>query len=398
MNSFILGILNELPERLAQYKLANKLQPAADTPNDMKYTTGIELTHKLESMTELEFVGNFTTHLYNVYACSHGLSAIQVFYDYTVDDIERSKTIMSMFNSFIILETICFYLYFALYSVPQFREEQAKLKDKTKKVEKRDHMINYTMKWMLIIGISLTVIVLLNVSTQRRERIGLYNNEIMLNNATTVKQESIIAFDTTIESIKTGQLLNIPQGSAILDRLDVNIYALDAFKENIGLFDTKRLVSIGPGFDAEYLRDKLVEIIDANSKCNALLFGADLKMPFPSYEIAIYMFLLIIVIVSLVMITMTLEPFDNLQKIKYWRKMLENKSRMQKGYLWLTPQKNGIESNLGESTDLIIKILALIMIPLSTFLFTSQILQSTTTLSTALYGSTLYRNSLTYTI
>jgi len=417
MKDLVITVLTDLPSRLNEMKNDNNDSEAIDY-RDIKYITGKELISKIENMNNRQFVGNYFTHVYNLYACSNGLYKLHEFYDYTVRDIEKGKLILSLFATLVMLEGILFTSYFALSTLPEFSKQKLDLqkkldnaessKDKNRKEIKtlqlklRDLNVSYAMKYLIIAAVLIVTVILLMVSAQRRERIGMYNYDIMRKNGDILKQSSLNLLNQTLEEINRGSLLALPQNSsifpAIKDTAD-RTYIIDAFKDNMMLFDAKKKVEIGE-LDGKYFRDLLVDIIESHDKCNSLLFGANINMPFPVYEVSIYVFLVIVVAVCLFVVTQKLKPGAQLKNIRFWKQVQNNKIRgieIDKCDLAKSFTTEDLD-DIGGDSDLVVKMLALMLIPIATLLFSSQLLKSTSDLSTALYGSNLYRSNFCYNI
>lgn len=417
MTAFVRGILKELPGRLE--KAAAELNAIEPDPRDSKYVTGTELLNKIRSMTEYDFVGNFCTHSCDLFACSQGLSKLQNFYDYTLSDLNRGKVLLMLLMSVIIIEGIIFLVYFYLttekpYTAEKdeieikFKAEISKETDakKRKGLEKQknqavwSHFFDQAMKYVAIAAIILVVAVAIQVSADRAEGIGMYNYEVMKRNGDELKIESTSLIDHLLVEINRGAIMKVPKDSEFrkdVVKNDNRIHLIDAFKDNIGLFSNKSKVVV-KDVDGTYIRNKLADIVEAHDKCNALLFGANISMPFPVYEVSIYAFLIALVLVCWLILTFKLEPAKNFKLIKYWKQIRENKDRG----LHITKSELNFNDrdvdDLDDDNNFIIKILMLIVVPATAVIFSSQLLQSTNALQNSLYGSNLYRTSTCYTV
>lgn len=420
MHDIVVSVLQDLPQRLQDMKTEENNEQIIDR-RDAEYVDGQGLLNKLGNMSDNEFVSEFVTHLYNVSSCSEGLYKIYSFYDFTVQDIQKGKLLLNLFATLIMIQGLVFLVHSFMQTYPKYTSDLEELDIAIKKKQSKDKKdtvntlaasmsvkelrmkgynmrCDYYIKYSLIIGVIVLTIVLLQVSAQRRERIGLYNYDIMRKNGDTLKQHSAFLFDQLLDDIYKGHLMTLPPDNAVFRSISQNIertYMIDAFKENLKLFSSKTKVTI-KNIDGKYLRDKIVDMIEAHEKCNSLLFGSNVNMPFPVYEVSIYVFLVIVVIICLAVIYFKLNPIHNFKMIKYWRRIQENGKRMKHiipSELKFTSEDS---NNLGMDTDLLIKIFMVLIIPFAVLLFASQVLKSTSNLSTALYGSNLYRTSECY--
>jgi hypothetical protein len=266
-----------------------------------------------------------------------------------------------------------------------------------KQIERRGLKVDYALKWFLVISIILICIVVLFISAQRRRNIGFYNYDIMNRNANILVDESKSAFSTIIQDLKEQNISVASTGLVDIGTLEINKYVIDTFKDNIKGFSADSYVLI-QNVDGTGLRNKLVEIIEAHDKCNALLFGSNIDMPFPLYEMSIYVFMITMVIICAMVLTFKMKPFSHLNKLQLYNRIKSNMKR----HKHIHPREiDGIcddLDNLNADTDLIVKVLTVIMVPIATLLFVSQLLQSTSSLNTALYGSNLYRSNTCYMI
>ena len=176
--------------------------------------------------------------------------------------------------------------------------------------------------------------------------------------------------------------------------VEANIYFID----NLPAMSSDQPIDLA-NVDTNGLRDKLADMVEAYDKCNALLFGANIQMPFPTYEISIYVFMIAMVIICMAILTFKLEPFKQLKNIRLWRRVIANHKRNKHAFTEeLEINMCDDPKDLAADTDLIVKILTVIMIPIATMLFTAQLISNTSALSSALYGSNLYRSNNCYNI
>jgi hypothetical protein len=440
VRDLITTVMDKIPAILDQQRLDQSIETTTDR-RDGIYLDGQELLAKISSMSDFEFVSEFLTNLYNISSCSDGLNKIQSFYDFTVQDIQKGKLLLNLFATLVIIQGLCFMTYSLISSYPKYSSEleevdtkiqeieldkqvkilqksvedmgkayssklgggdSEKLSDKArlKQLHTKEYNIRlqYYIKYLLIAGVIILTIVLLQVSAQRRERIGLYNYDIMRKNGDTLKQTSNSLLDQMLLDIYEGRVMALPQNNDVFGAIkasDERMYIIDAFKDNMKLFDKKTKVTL-KNINGKYLRDKLVDLIEAHEKCNSLLFGANIEMPFPIYETSIYVFLVLVIVICLAIIAIQLKPVDNFKRIKYWKRIQENGKRMKH----IVPSEYQFTSedpdNLGNDTKILVQVFLVLLIPFAVALFSSQLLKSTSSLSTALYGSNLYRTSTCY--
>lgn len=441
MKSMMIDILNEVPVRIARLAVATE----AETPDkrDLHYATGTELVGKLSSMTPHEFSGKFLTHAYNLYSCGEGLQKMHRFYDYTTMDIQRGTTILALLATLVMLEGICYGIYFWFNNFPVFAKEYTRLTNiiqkntdrytglkTTKRSNKEDGddgeddievdpvqlsdaerqqlkenismteslrtglITDFWIKALAIAAAFIITTVLISVSSQRRQRIGMYNYDIMNKNGEIMSQSSKSLLSHIYDDIWYGKLMSDTERSA-LGFLVPDIYSIDVIKKNMGSFKNTGNVTVND-IDGRIYRDELVDIIEAHGKCNALLFGANLPMPFPSYEISIYIFMIVVVLLCGTVLTYKMKPIETLHNLRFWNKIKVNRNRNKMIVIEESKLTGIAPEKLGQDTDLIIKILTLVMIPIGTLLFASQLIKSTGDLGTTLYGSNLYRSNNCY--
>lgn len=419
IKEFVMKLLEEIPARLAiESSALTSLVGAAD-PRDSKYLSGEELIAKIEAMNQQEFIGNFVAHAYDMYSCGTGLHKMQQFYDYTLEDLGKGKLLLTLFSTLFIVEGGIGLGYFAYKTIPKYLKKLEELdkkiaetsdgnmddkarKQKLKELSrtKSNTIMNYIAKYIVSVAIIMVVFIILLVSSRRTEQIGMYNFDVMTKNGDILRQNASSLIDFLMEEINSGAIMSLPEKSelfSVIKKNDNRIYLIDAFKENMAIFDNKKLVTV-TNLDGKYLRNKLVDMIEAHEKCNALLFGGNITMPFPIYEVSIYAFLLLLILACWLYVTFKLEPLKNLQKIRYWKRVGENRRRNK----ILAADEYEFENEDGEGeaidadTEFMLKVLMMFVVILATMLFTSQLLKSTTQLNTALYGSNLYRTNTCY--
>lgn len=418
MKSLITDVLNEVPVRLA--RIAALAEMDTTDNRDMRYVTGQELSDKLAAMNPHEFVTTFTTHLYNIYACSEGLRKMQRVYDYTIQDIERGTTILSLLATLVMLQGIVYGVYFGMTNYPVYAhadkeaadiiktQEVALINSKMTEDEKRKTkeiitkqsdirtglLTDFGIKALVVASAFIITTVLISMSAQRRQGIGMYNYDVMMRNGDILSQSSKTLLNHVYDDIWGGRLL-YTSGEAPFGFLPTDIYSIDRIRKHIGSVKQDGHVMVND-IAGQLYRDELVDMIEAHEKCNALLFGANLPMPFPTYEISIYVFLIIVIAVCGAVLTYKMRPGTTLSNLKLWNRVKVNRNRNKMIVMSEINLSGEDPEELGKDTDLILKILTLIMIPIATLLFAGTLVKSTSDLQTTLYGSNLYRSNTCY--
>jgi len=401
----ITDILNEVPLRrvVLQDRKANMgiKTGLEDNTNIHQYISVEEFSMNMTKMSQENFVYKFLFHAYELFSTSQGLYKLYKFYDVSKKVTQKTALILTLLFICIMICSLILLIYNI--SMELLQEQMQKFSEKKRELERSDDgksttrtgefaeiLIRFLLKWFSIVCIITVILVMLWAYKTRLQKLHDYNYSVLERNAVIVRDNSRQIFQIIIDNIRAGKFLPY-SGNPSTDL--VTIHSYDDVLLSLTI-DPDLPVAI-EGVDMYDLHKKLYEAIEAFNKCNALFLGNNVDMPFPTYEVTIYATILAMMLIILAVIYFQLKPIQVFDNIKRWNRM---KIEMDNNIYPSTPdavfcKEKGIT---GPTADLVVKVVTLALVPIATILFATNMLSGANNLSSALYGSALYRNNECY--
>lgn len=412
-----------------------------DADEKAKYVDVADFAKRISEWSEVQFFEEYIGHCANVAGCSSGLWNIYKYYDITDDILKRTKTILNTCSLAIITLLIVWVLYVLLKDglwpwqakcqqvwdttslgpLYEMRHEPVKdpneavkykcfPKQGEKKLEKKawddvkkeekdtsfELLVNYFMSKILIVcGIAL-VLVFINAYKNRIDAITTYNKRIMDKNASTVVLGSKELLGYLYSSIEKSSLVTITNNW----RIDTNLPdAYERLRDNVILADDLKIDATR--LDVTFLHGKMIECIEAYNKGNALTMGLNTNIPFPTYEVTIYVVILCITLVVVGIIFMQLRPDMAMESVKFYSRLKDQL----KANVLVHPSELGFDCHNAQGgkakakkIEYVAKGLGLVFIPVVTAIIGGNMMGQSRTLQTSLYSSDMYRRQMVYNL
>lgn len=396
--------LNEVPLKL-KMRIKKNEEESDVSKTIFKYATEQQLLMKLNNMTHSSFVNVFCKHAHNVMSCSHGLQYLSKKYvtDNGYDVIANGYLIRSLFACMILVSGF----FLAVLACRKIHRKNKKTGSNNSFIGTIDFLnkaslqslIKYTIVWSILIMASTVSY----VNAFRYKEIHTFNYETMIKNADILVDNSYEVYNYVIREVSFSSIFQgkkIPPALATKINASLGssielIYIADTIKKYNYTFDEKEFIN-PKYFNINKLKLSLENMVESFDKCNMLLFGNNVDIPFPSYEISIYLVTIVLIVIFIVFLVLYIEPLKKLREIKRFKKILSNyKYKNLIASELKAPDLNNTES-IRDISDIFKYFILLVGIIAFVFLFSAELFRSSNVLLSSLYGSSLYRENICY--
>lgn len=398
---YVLDIMREVPDFVKRHRTT------AIMSNSTAYVSEPKLAMKLAGLSQRQYVDEFFTKSYDVFATCAGLRALADLYDYQSEVIRINTRVRDAWFLLILIEGFFIIAIYLLYKLPKFQQDvtnkeeemrERMSKDQIKYLPRTHVIADYTI-WALVIAAVVVVLVLMSrTTTDRYTAVTEYNLDIMKRNATVIVEASDVLYSHLLDTF--GTVGGVSDSAVLLNTLTSadRLYTLDLVIANANLFSNTLSINTEK-IDMSLCRSKLIDIVESYQRCNSLMFGQNMQLPFPVFEMFMYLLVVIMLIVLLVGVGMYLKPLQTLHNTRYWIQVREDLTRgilVDANELGFANSKDGLIDDANHQLDLVIKFITILIIPCIVVLFAMEMTKNTSQLTNSLYGSAMYRARACY--
>ncbi len=398
---YVLDILREVPD------FVKRQRTTAILSNSTAYVSEPKLAMKLASLSQRQYVDEFFTNSYEVFATCAGLRALADLYDYQTEVIRINTRVRDACFLLILIEGFLVIAIYLLYKLPKFQQDvtgkqkemcEVMSKDQVKHLPRTHVIADYTIWALVIAGIVVVLALMARTTTDRYTAVAEYNLDIMKRNATVMLEASDTLYTHMLDTL--GGVGGVSDSAVLLSALTSadRMYSLDPVIANANLFSNTITINTEK-IDMNLCRSKLIDIVESYQRCNTLLFGQNMQLPFPVFELFMYLFVVIMLIVLLVGVFIYLKPLQTLNNTRYWIQVRDDLRRgvlVDANDLGFANSKDGLIDDANHQLDLVIKFITILIIPCIVILFAMEMTRNTSQLTNSLYGSAMYRARACY--
>lgn len=399
---YVLDILREVPD------FVKRQRTSAILGNSSAYVSEPKLAMKMASLSQRQYADEFFTNSYELFATCAGLRALADLYDYQAEVIRINTRVRDAWFLLVLIEGFFVIVIYLLYKLPKFQQDvtdkQEELRERMVpqgQVKQLTHVhvaADYTI-WAFIIAAVVVVLALLSrTMTDRYTAVTEYNLDIMKRNATVMVEASDALYSHLLDTL--GTVGGVSDSALFLSNLASTdrLYTLDQVLANANMFSNTTAINIEK-IDAGLCRSKLIDIVESYQRCNSLMFGQTMQLPFPVFEMFMYLLVVIMLIALLVGVFVQLKPMQALRNTRYWIQVREDLARgvlADANDLGFNNAKDGVFNDANHQLDLVIKFITILVIPCVVVLFAMEMTKNTSQLTNSLYGSAMYRARACY--
>ncbi len=422
--SILNDILTAVPPELTKVYLR---QEKADS---IRFIPFDRFKEKIADMTSQDFVINFVYNAEELRASSKGLQMLNDVYNYKKTEEDAKMYIFSITIVFsMLIGLLCLAAYIIndvkQYNCDQTIQDFTKLHKEDNKKREASQKIwsyiveKYIIKYVFILSFFTIVYFMLYGMKAKKESVYKYNQDIMETNSDIIVTNSSQVMELLYQDMikdkfgisKPTEDLSYTKNRA-LKKANITIDPLaslndlqkqenadweyfDVIVKNASVnSEIKLSVSEDSSLYEMYL--KMMQMVSAYDKCNALFAMDDIKVPLPIMELTVYVVMLIISFVTILYVLSNFKPFEQFKNVVFLRKIMRRLKMGQQVSPIDVNDLSGMSTADNMNAMTMVKIIAAMLVVVFTVVFCTTIKSNGDQFISNLYGGQLYVNSECY--